>query len=121
MKTTLAMALSQLLCDREETLYLNLEPDSGFPVLFGRDYDADLSDIIFYLKDGVRERSTLMLKSAIHDVHGVSYIPPVIDPSDLYRISGEEMIQLLNALFGIGYKNIVLDLGALIPGFDICR
>lgn len=118
LKTTLAMALSQLLCDREETLYLNLEPDSGFPVLFGRDYDADLADIIFYLKDGVRERSTLMLKSAIHDVHGVSYIPPVIDPSDLYRISGEEMIQLLNALFGIGYKNIVLDLGALIPGFE---
>ena len=118
LKTTLAMALSQLLCDKEETLYLNLEPDSGLPVLFGRDYDADLSDIIFYLKDGVRERSTLMLKSAIHDVHGVSYIPPVIDPSDLYRISGEEMIQLLNALFGIGYKNIVLDLGALIPGFE---
>lgn len=118
LKTTLAMALSQLLADREQTFYLNLEPDSGFSVLFGRDYDTDLSDIIFYLRDGIRERSSLMLKSAIHETQGVSYIPPVMDPADLYRITEDELVKLFDVLGGMGYRNIVLDMGSFISGFE---
>lgn len=116
LKTTLAMAASQILSDREKTIYLNLEPDSGFSVLFRQEYDTDLSDLLFYLRDGAGERALMMLRGAICDIHGASFIPPVTDPGDLCQISKTEIDNLMKAICAAGYKNIVLDLGAFIPG-----
>lgn len=118
LKTTLAMAASQLLSDKDRTMYINLEPDSGFSVIFGRDYDTDLSDLIFYLRDGDGNRASLMLQSAVCDCQGINYIPPVMNPGDLFQISCDEIIQLFDVLKGNGYKNIVIDLGVLLPGFE---
>lgn len=118
LKTTLAVAAAQQLADREKTIYLNLEPDSGFTVLCDREYDTDLSDLMFYLRDGVRDRVSLMLQSATCDLQGVSYIPPVMNPGDLYQISCDEIIQFFDVLQGAGYGSIVLDMGSLLPGFE---
>lgn len=116
LKTTLSMAAAQILSDRDKTLYLNLEPDSGFSVLFRQEYDTDLSDLLFYLRDGAGEKALLMLKGAICDIHGASFIPPVTDPGDLCQITKDEIESLMKAIHTAGYKNIVLDLGAFIPG-----
>ncbi len=118
LKTTLAVAAAQQLSDREKTMYLNLEADSGFSVLYDREYDTDLSDLMFYMRDGIRDRAALMLQSATCDMQGVSYIPPVMNPGDLYQISCDEIISLFDVLQGAGYRNIVLDMGSLLPGFE---
>ena len=118
LKTTLAIAAAQLLSDRDRTMYINLETDSGFSVLFGREYDTDLSDLMFYLRDGSYDSASLMLQSAVCDTQGISYIPSVMNPGDLFQISCDEIIKLFDVLQGNGYKNIVLDLGTLLPGFE---
>ncbi len=118
LKTTLAVAAAQQLSDREKTMYLNLEANSGFSVLCDREYDTDLSDLMFYLRDGVRDRVSLMLQSATCNLQGAGDMPPVVNPSDLYQMSGEEIIQFLDVLQGAGYRNIVLDMGGLLPGFE---
>ncbi|MBO5550737.1 MAG: hypothetical protein J5966_02160, partial [Lachnospiraceae bacterium] len=118
LKTTLAIAAAQHLSDRDRTIYINLEPDSGFSVIFGREYDTDLSDLMFYLRDGSCDSASLMLQSAVCDSQGISYIPSVINPGDLFQISCDEIIDLFDVLQGNGYKNIVLDLGTLLPGFE---
>lgn len=118
LKTTLAMAASQLLSDKERTIYLNLEPDSGFTVLFRQDHDTDLSDLIFYLRDGAGGRARLMLESAVCESQGVSFIPPVMDPQDLMQLTGDEITDLINLIRASGYKNIVLDTGILLKGFE---
>lgn len=118
LKTSLAVAAAQLLSDRDRTIYINLEPDSGFSVLFGREYDTDLSDLMFYLRDGSHDSASLMLQSAVCDSQGISYIPSVMNPGDLFQISCDELIRLFDLLQSNGYKNIVLDLGILLPGFE---
>ncbi len=117
LKTTLAMAAAQILSDREKTIYLNLEPVSGFSLLLRQEYDTDLSDLLFYLRDGAGERALLMLRGSICENHGAAFIPPVTDPGDILQISGDEMKNLMNAVHAAGYENIVLDLGTFMPGF----
>ncbi|MCR5775610.1 MAG: hypothetical protein K6G42_11055 [Lachnospiraceae bacterium] len=115
--TTLAMTAAQLLAERSETVYLNLEADSGFSVIYQQEYDADLSDLLFYLKDGIGERAALMLQGTVCRSQGVSYVPPVTNPEDLLRISSDEVRSLFSLLFGSGFKNIILDMGEILPGF----
>ncbi len=118
LKTTLAVAVSQLLSDRENTIYLNLEPVSGFSMLYGQDHGTDLSDLMFYIKDSPDSKVSLMLQSAISPRQGVDHITPVTNPGDLFQITCDEMIRLFQLLHGNGYKNIVVDMGSLLPGFE---
>ncbi len=118
LKTTFAFALAQLLSDKDNTIYLNLEPDSGFSVLFNQDYGTDLSDLIFYLRDSQEAKLSLLLQSAIHSRQGVSFIPPVMNPGDIFQINSDEIIKLLDLLHENGYRNIVVDMGTLLPGFE---
>lgn len=118
LKTTLAMAASQILSDREKTIYLNLESDSGFSVLFGQDFSSDLSDIMFYLKDEAGDKASLLLQSSICSCQGASFIPPVVNPGDIFQISPDEILKLIDLLQNNGFKNIVIDIGTLLPGFE---
>jgi cellulose biosynthesis protein BcsQ len=118
LKTTLAIAASQILSDKEKTIYINLEPDSGFSVLFGQNFDTDLSDLIFYLRDDEGKKSSLMIQSSICNSQGVSFIPPVVNPEDLFQISCDEIINLFILLQKTGFRNIIVDMGTLIPGFE---
>lgn len=118
LKTTLALTAARLLSDRDRTIYLNLEPDSGFSVIFRQTYDTDLSDLMFYLRDGAGERANLMLQGAVCENRGISYIPPVMNPGDLCQISCSEIENLMDKLHHVGYANIVLDMGIFLPGFE---
>lgn len=118
LKTTLAMAASQILSDKEKTIYLNLEPDSGFSVLFGQDFGSDLSDLMFYLNDDTGDKASLLLQSVICNCQGVFFIPPVMNPGDIFQISSDEILKLFDLLQKNGFKNIVIDIGSLLPGFE---
>ncbi len=118
LKTTFAMTMAQILSEKEDTIYVNLEPDSGFSALFMESYEADLSDLVFYLRDGGRDRFGLRLQSIVRENRGVKYIPPVSDPGDLSQINADEMIELLSAIKEMGYRELVLDMGIYMGGFE---
>lgn len=118
LKTTLAIATSQILSDKEKTIYLNLEPNSGFTVLFSQDFGTDLSDLMFYLRDDAGNKASLILQSSICCCQGVSFIPPVLNPGDLFQISCEEILKLFDLLHENGFYNIVVDIGTPLPDFE---
>ncbi len=118
LKTTLAMTFAQILSEREDTIYINFEADSGFSSLFMETYDGDLSDLMFYLRDDGKDRFGLRLQSIVRESRGVRYIPPVSVPGDLAQIGAEEVTELLLCIKSMGYRNIVMDLGTYMEGFE---
>ena len=73
---------------------------------------------MFYLRDGTGEKTSLMLQSTLCNSHGFSFIPPVINPGDLFQISGDDILRLLALLQGNGFRYIVIDMGTHLPGFE---
>jgi hypothetical protein len=118
LKTTLAVACAQILSDTDPTLYLNLEAVSGFSALIGETDDSDLSDLLFFLRDEPRERYALRLGSMAKIFSGVHYISPVMNPADIPQITVEDLFRLLQASSDAGFRNVVLDTGIWIPGFE---
>lgn len=118
LKTTLAVTASQILSDKEKTIYINLEPDSGFTILFGQEFSSDLSDLIFFLQGNTGNKVSLILQSSICTCQGVSFIPPVMNPEDLFHITSDDILTLLDLLQRNGFKSIVIDIGYFIPGFE---
>ena len=118
LKTTLAMATAQVMSDREKTIYVNLEPYSGFSILFDQYNGTDLSDLMFNLRDGSEDRASLMLQSTVYSSQGVSYIPPVMNPGDLFQIKSEDISKLFGLLHGNGYETVIVDMGPFFPGAE---
>lgn len=118
LKTSLAAAAAQLMSEKEKTIYVNLEPYSGFSVLLNQYHGTDLSDLMFHLRDSSENKASLILQSTVYCSEGVSYIPPVVNPDDLFQIKNEEIKKLFELLQGSGYKNIIVDMGPLLPGFE---
>lgn len=118
LKTSLAIATAQLMAEKEKTIYVNLEPYSGFSVLSDQYHGTDLSDLMFYLRDSSESKASLILQSTLYCSEGVSYIPPVVNPNDLFQIKSGEIKKLFGLLQGGGYKNIIVDMGPLLPDFE---
>ncbi|MCR5746745.1 MAG: hypothetical protein K6G03_03470 [Lachnospiraceae bacterium] len=118
LKTTLSVAAAELLSQDSPALYLNLEPVSGFSALFGESYDADISDLLFFLRDEVREKYAIRLGSMVRMMHEIHYIPPAVNPGDIGQITGEDIKRLLEAATDTGYRNIVMDMGIWLPSFE---
>lgn len=114
-KMLFSMALGMASAKRRRTLYLNLEPFSGFEEFMGCHYERNLSDLVYLFRQnsaGFAEKMSGMIYSA----GGLDYLPPIRTPSDYTEISGEEWIRLFETIGGTGsYERIVLDLGQSIP------
>ena len=110
LKTTLAVAMSQLLSDKGKTLYINTEGFSGFNQIFMSKYDTDLSDLIFFLKSGCADFPYKLL-GAVVSSRGYDYIPPAMMPADIYAVEGNVWDELFDQAGRCGYEYIVLDMG----------
>ena len=118
LKTTLSMAAAQILSDKAPSLYLNLEAVSGFPVLFGESYDADISDLFFFLRDESREKYAVRLGSMVRTTRGAHYVPPAMNPGDIAQINTEDIRRMLEAASDTGFKNVIIDAGVWLPSFE---
>ncbi|MCR5486867.1 MAG: hypothetical protein K6F35_04960 [Lachnospiraceae bacterium] len=117
LKTTFAIALGQILSDRAKVIYLNMEPFSGFHQIFMQKYEADLSDLLFYLKNGSKNFS-YRLKSITLTSQGLDYVPPVMSPEDLLSADKEDWEKLIKELTQAGYEIIILDPGSCMNGLN---
>lgn len=115
-KTTLSLALSYLLAKEQKILYLNLEGQSGFAHLFQRENQADITDAIYYFRQG-REKAEERMGTILKQMEGFSYFPPALYEEDMKSIEGQEWELWLKFLAEkSGYEIIIIDVGDSVRG-----
>ena len=109
-KTSLALAMGQLLAREEKLLFITLDTFTGFSGLLDEQWKRDLSDLIYYYKQG--RFHGLQLNSVIYYLGDMAWLPPIRFPDDYNQITSEEMADfLLKILEEGGYGTLVLDIG----------
>lgn len=111
-KTGFCLTMGQILAKEARVLCLNLEEYSAMASLTGTEYRTDLSDLIYYCRQG--EYSRMRLGAVVHRWGELEYVPPVMYAEDLAEVTGEELAGLVTKIASDGnYDIILLDLGTL--------
>ena len=111
LKTSIALAMGQILARSQAVLYLNLEGCSRFEELTGTSYAHNLSDLLYYVR---QENQNLIHKmnGMIQTVNNLDFIPPVRTPSDIYSTKGEDWERLISeSVRYSSYEVVILDIG----------
>ena len=124
LKTSFALTLGQVLAREKAVLYLNLEEYSGFGRLMGKEYDHNLSDLLYYVRQGSQNLIHRM-NGMIQTVNNLDYIPPVQTPADIRGTAWEDWEQLIREIVrDSSYEILILDIGSGIDGtfqmLDLC-
>lgn len=122
LQTSFALTMGQMLAKEHRTLYFNFENYSGFGQLLGREFSADVADVMYYFRCD-REKLALHLSSIIQNVNGLDYIPPLQSQTQLWETDGGQWLELCGSIAQIGqYEYIILDLDDGMNGlFDLLR
>ena len=110
-KTSFALTLGQLLASTKAVLYLNLEEYAGFDVLMNRQFDGDISDLMYFSGSG-KGNLISKLGGLVQTINNLDYIPPAFSPFDLRSIKCSEWLGLIEDLCSYSsYEVILLDFG----------
>lgn len=108
-KTTLGLLYGQMLAREERVLFVSLEACGGFESAFGLEGGADLSDALYYDRQG---RLTERLPGIVRQIGELDVLMPVQYPEDLCEVHMEELMKLFEHIVQEGlYSAIVLDAG----------
>lgn len=123
-KTSMALAIGQLLAREEKALFITLDTFTGFSGLLDEPWKRDLSDLIYYYKQG--RFHALRLNSIIYYLGDMAWLPPIRFPDDYNQITAEEMADFLSKILQEGgYSTLVLDIGnygkQVVPLLEICH
>lgn len=113
-----ALGAAQVLAEQgRRVLYLNLLPFTGFEELLGTTYEADVTDFLYFVLNH-SDKLLYRLDSMKRTLHGVDYLPPALDYSDLLQIGVHDWEQVMDTLmYGSDYTDIVVDLSETCQGF----
>lgn len=112
LKTSFALTLGQILAKGRAVLYLNFEEYSGFEELMGRSFGHDLSDLMYFVRQG-NQNLIHKMNGMIQTVNNLDFIPPVRTPSDIRSIPWEDWQNLLQEIImHSSYETVILDIGA---------
>lgn len=122
-KTSLSLAMGQLLAKEEKVLFISLDTFTGFSQLLDEQWKRDMSDLIYYYKQG--RFHGLRLNSIIYYLGDMAWLPPFRYPDDYSQVTAVEMAELLVLILReSGYETIVLDIGnydrQVLPILDVC-
>lgn len=122
-KTSLALAIGQTLAREERVLFASLDVFTGLSTLLGERWKRDLSDLIYYYKQG--RFNPIRLNAVTCFIGDMAYLPPLKYPEDSCQISTEEMAGLfLQIMEESDFSTLILDVGCsgkpLIPLLEIC-
>ena len=116
MQTTFALTAGEILARKKKTLYLNFECFSGFETLFGRRFDGNLTDILYYY-DCAREKLSYKLESIVQKAGELCFIPPAASYEDFQDRKEEEWMPFITGTAQAGgYEAVVLDLTEQVRG-----
>ena len=109
-QTTFAVTLGQILAKQSETLYINLETNSGFTKIHKNDYKYNFTDLVYLLKTSP-EKISIKLDLMIEKINELEIIPPFENDIDLRQLNPDDICMVIEEIAKIGkYKYIVLDL-----------
>lgn len=113
-----ALTAAQVLSDMgHKALYISMQPFSGFEELLGVKYESDMTDFMYFVLNH-SDKLLYKLEGIKRTVHGVDYLPPALDYSDLVHIEEEEWKRCLDILlYSSDYSDIVVDLTESCKGF----
>ncbi len=122
-KTSMALLLGQQLAREGKTIYIGFEEFSGLQKLIGGEYKNDLSDVLYFLRQG--SFHSMRLRSLVCTWKDMDYIAPVRYPEDMEQMTGDEAGRLIEQLASeCGYEYVVVDVGRpgrnLLPILDCC-
>ncbi len=109
--SSFALALGQVLARRSPVLYMNFENFSGLSGLFHEDFEENISDILYSMRQGEKDTAASIM-AAVRRTGELDYIPPCLSGQELCGIGFEEWEKLFDILGReTGYEYLVLDLG----------
>lgn len=112
-KTTFALVLGQQLAQHYKVVYVNLEEWSGFQRIIGEYNGLDISDLIYYIKQGKAELATY-INGMLVEINCLRIIPPVKLAPDIQEL-GEEVNSLLQEIIKSDtYDVMIVDFGRQI-------
>ena len=122
MQTTFGLTMGQLLAKKGKVLYINMEGFSGLNSMLQRNFQRDLSDLLYYIQNG-KQGLAYILGSMVESVNGMDILPPMLCQMDLISIEAKEWLQLFYEIESQSeYEYLVLDLSDSIQGlFEILR
>lgn len=122
LQTSFALTMGQILAREHRVLYFNFESYSGFGQLLGREFLADVTDVMYYFRCD-KEKLALHLPTIIQNINGLDYIPPMQSQTELWETDGRQWLELCRNIAQIGqYEYIILDLDDGMSGlFDLLR
>ena len=123
-KTSLALSIGQVLAKEEKVLFITMDMFSGFSFLLDEQWKRDLSDLLYYYKQG--RFHGLRLNPITYYLGDMAWLPPFRYPDDYSQITAKEMagflVQILNESI---YETIVLDIGdfdrPVLPVLEVCK
>lgn len=116
LKTSFALTMGQVLARERGVLYLNMESYSGFETLMKKEFQADLSDLMYFVR---RESANLVykLQGTVHSLDNLDYIPPFLSPEDLKSITIDEWLELIHIIESYTtYEIVLMDIGEAVNG-----
>lgn len=109
-KTCFALTLGQILAKKQSVLYLNLEECAGFAELTGQSYSADITDVMYFVRQN-KGNVIFKVQAIVQHLGSMAYVPPAYSAGDLREVSQEEWISLLDSVTSLGgYETVILDL-----------
>ncbi len=113
-----ALGAAQVLAGMgQKVLYLNLLPFTGFEELLRTTYNSDITDFMYFVLNR-SDKLLYKLDSMKRTLHGVEYLPPALDYTDLLQISQKDWKHILDILLYSGdYTDILVDLSETCQGF----
>lgn len=110
LQTTYAFTLGQILSRYGKALYMNFEKYSGLSQLLKREFDSDVSDLMYYF-ECAKEKLAYRVESIVENINGLDFIPPAEIYQNLAGIKGEQWIELFKEMEKCTeYEYLILDI-----------
>lgn len=110
LQTTFAFTLGQLLSRDHKTLYLNFERYSGLSQMLKKQFDSDISDLLYYF-ECAKEKLAYRVDSIVENVNGLDFIPPAEVYQNLAGVRGDQWIELFMEMEKCTeYEYLILDM-----------
>lgn len=106
-KTSLALVMGQVLAQKQRVIYVNLEEWPGFERIIGGYEGLDISDLIYYIKQGKKELG-MYLNGMVVTLNQLKILPPVKKAPDIQEAEAKEIEALLEEIADCGEYDIVL-------------
>lgn len=111
LKTSFALTLGQILAKQKAVLYLSLEEYSALKIMMDTEFEKNLSDLLYYIRQGYTNFAHL-LGGMVLTCNNMDYLPPVQFSMDIRGTSMEQWENLVQAIAAYSsYEVLIVDVG----------